>query len=778
MFLLELTRAAQKQRVFLRLLVPYIVFLLLFLSAGWLIYHKTLSLVEQEAMQGNMNVLEQSQEILDQRLADIDNIVQQLLSDPKIMQFQYVTSPFEGSNTYRVLETRNRMVNYAAYNNLILDYFVFFKNSNMAMSSKLSYLLPPFYRQILQVSNNDYNHWNELWFGQYYHKTYLAATEVMLRGNPYSAITYLQSLGLPGHVQGAIAVLIDHKEIKKLLKGIDISDGGGAYIIDAQGRIITSVSSAQGSALPVEFIRLTSGRGVIKPSFDSGNMTITYTTSPYNGWTYVAAQPFHVVIGKVHYIKSIFVVSLIASLGFGVVLAYWLAHRNSRPVKTILNTIMERWDKASHPSGDAYRFIREAIADLIDNNLELQEEVRRQVPLLQAAFIGRLLKGEFTSQKEIDTLSRHVGISLYGRSFAVALLHLRIDRSAIRPDRLEQLAMHRIVVKEIVRRYVNQDALIYDPSEDKLVLLLAIHNDDQGCCSEELERVTALVYNDIHSQLAIYPILAVGGIRQNLAELSHSYEEARQACNYSVWKNRHGIVRYSDMPGENNGYHYPKDMEVRLMHCATAGVYEEVESLLERLYEENFTNRQLSVPMLRLFIQNMRGTVVKMLTESGLDPEKVAGPDFANADQYDTFEEMESSYRGISAAYKRICHHVNDHKKSGNLQLLDNIIRYVHEAYGQADLCLDAAAERTGISREYLSCFFKEQTGVNFSDYLENLRMVQARELLLQSGLSVQEIALQVGYNSLNTFGRAFKRNHGLSATVYRQSANLLNPFS
>ncbi|MBN2981472.1 helix-turn-helix transcriptional regulator [Cohnella algarum] len=87
----------------------------------------------------------------------------------------------------------------------------------------------------------------------------------------------------------------------------------------------------------------------------------------------------------------------------------------------------------------------------------------------------------------------------------------------------------------------------------------------------------------------------------------------------------------------------------------------------------------------------------------------------------------------------------------------------------QTDLSLSKLAERFGISEAYVSYFFKEQTGVNFSDYLENERMKHAKRLLEESDMPVNEVAARVGYYSLNTFGRAFKRANGLSATEYRK---------
>ncbi|MNW14569.1 Urease operon transcriptional activator [compost metagenome] len=60
--------------------------------------------------------------------------------------------------------------------------------------------------------------------------------------------------------------------------------------------------------------------------------------------------------------------------------------------------------------------------------------------------------------------------------------------------------------------------------------------------------------------------------------------------------------------------------------------------------------------------------------------------------------------------------------------------------------------------------------GINFSDYLEDLRMTLAKELLAETELPVFEIAERVGYSSSNTFCRAFKRINGVSTSAFRSS--------
>jgi len=68
----------------------------------------------------------------------------------------------------------------------------------------------------------------------------------------------------------------------------------------------------------------------------------------------------------------------------------------------------------------------------------------------------------------------------------------------------------------------------------------------------------------------------------------------------------------------------------------------------------------------------------------------------------------------------------------------------------------------------YLSYFFKEQTGENFIDYLNKVRIEKAKELLKDSSMSLSEIASQVGYSNAGYFNRIFKKIVGITPGQYR----------
>ena len=84
-------------------------------------------------------------------------------------------------------------------------------------------------------------------------------------------------------------------------------------------------------------------------------------------------------------------------------------------------------------------------------------------------------------------------------------------------------------------------------------------------------------------------------------------------------------------------------------------------------------------------------------------------------------------------------------------------------------LTLDDAADFAGYSKYHFARIFKEYTGMGFYTYYMRQRMLLCRELLGDRTLSVTEVALRTGFESIATFNRVFRQYENVTPTEYRQ---------
>ena len=84
---------------------------------------------------------------------------------------------------------------------------------------------------------------------------------------------------------------------------------------------------------------------------------------------------------------------------------------------------------------------------------------------------------------------------------------------------------------------------------------------------------------------------------------------------------------------------------------------------------------------------------------------------------------------------------------------------------------IDALADQIGITRNYLAKSFQKELGVSPQEFLINLRMEKAAELLSNTSLPINEVASKVGYPDPLAFSKKFKESYGMSPKAYRESS-------
>lgn len=104
---------------------------------------------------------------------------------------------------------------------------------------------------------------------------------------------------------------------------------------------------------------------------------------------------------------------------------------------------------------------------------------------------------------------------------------------------------------------------------------------------------------------------------------------------------------------------------------------------------------------------------------------------------------------------------------------VERSVKYLHENYAKSAVTVDELAGLSEVSRSYLDRCFKQAYGVSPKEYLTELRMQRARELL-SVGYGVAEAADAVGYSDIYHFCKQFKKRHGISPGVYKKSHNTL----
>ena len=97
-------------------------------------------------------------------------------------------------------------------------------------------------------------------------------------------------------------------------------------------------------------------------------------------------------------------------------------------------------------------------------------------------------------------------------------------------------------------------------------------------------------------------------------------------------------------------------------------------------------------------------------------------------------------------------------------------VDYLHENYLQNDFRLETAAAHTGVSYRYFETLFREKHGASPKEYVLNMKIERAKELLLSEKMLIRDIALTLGYSDIYHFGKIFTAKTGVTPSEYKNS--------
>lgn len=105
---------------------------------------------------------------------------------------------------------------------------------------------------------------------------------------------------------------------------------------------------------------------------------------------------------------------------------------------------------------------------------------------------------------------------------------------------------------------------------------------------------------------------------------------------------------------------------------------------------------------------------------------------------------------------------------------ISQIRQFIMNNYQNSEFSITLLAEHFNVSIAYMSYLFKKKTDSNLSDYVWELRLEKAKELLTNTTKSIDEISIEVGYLNPSSFRRKFKQTTNISPSQFRQTEGRL----
>lgn len=135
-------------------------------------------------------------------------------------------------------------------------------------------------------------------------------------------------------------------------------------------------------------------------------------------------------------------------------------------------------------------------------------------------------------------------------------------------------------------------------------------------------------------------------------------------------------------------------------------------------------------------------------------------------------DEMRSLELWMNNYFRWIMDYIQHHQDRRQADLMIRAKRFIVDNYANPELTLGSVADYIGLNEKYFSSRFTKEEGTTFSNYLTDVRIRKAKELMDRTDLKLYEISQQVGYNNVEHFNRVFKKVCQISPGTYRKGEN------
>lgn len=501
---------------------------------------------------------------------------------------------------------------------------------------------------------------------------------------------------------------------------------------------------------------------------DGRSASFSYVKNAF-GRTYVSIVPDRLVSERLTWIR----ISTLLVLLFVIVIGLWLTYISSIRIYSPVAQLLKYGKRLSHgqiPSRDnEFEFIRACLDHLFRESEKLGHYVDKIEPTLRERCLQQLLNGDYVRKESLLDDCRAYGIEPHA-TYAVMVAELgdlNQDPRFMPKDKPILTYAVTNVMDELLRSQKHIGGHVVSFRGHGVVLLQFSRDCEHRRMAELAQQFAQLVHGTIKQVLRIEVSLGIGRFYPHIADVPVSCREAESALQYRVLRDIEPVLFIEQLEHDRKQtYHsYPKELEETIVDSLSKGELPAAEQALAKFAEVLRTSQSYNAVYQSYFL--LLSSIVSSLERQGGHILELLESDWfgqlkrkqTSRDICEWFTELFfPMYRWLS----------EDYRNAAGRNAVGQVCQYIKKNC-MSDISLVQCAELVGMSPSYLSRLFKKETGTNFLEYVMECKVERAKRLLLDTGLSVGEVASAIGYSERN-MKRLFQRHTGVSPSVFRAS--------
>ena len=705
-------------------------------------------------------ILQMNQDTLTQSLQHVDEVVKSAADTTKSLAFstqynslsrRFVSEPQR--HAYLAWALQQQLSAYA--NETFFDVFVYYPENDYVISANNSYAILENYFQY------HYKHIEDSW-EEFRHIANSPAKQpamYSLNGTgqqAYQCVALRMSQGTSTNMEYVVVVVLNQLYMKALLSEMRAySEGRGQFFIMDKDKEVVFCTDSSMAERAIDLYQNTDE--VYKRYIGDASYMILSQESSQMDIYYAYAVPDDYFWSELYDIYAIFALGLLIMLILGVWSVFWQSRRIYCPVEKTITKLQQnsnnQWDVDMHTE---LEFIEMVFSNAQEDRRMLTAAIRRESRQSRNAFIASLLEGDVLDSESSEDVFAENGIQLCSNRFSVVLL--KMEQSGDLDKNTLSIAVSN-VLEELFSE--NHRGYVIDVATDRYAVLINLDSHGEAESAEMLiERAIRFWQESFHVVFTV----GISTEKQGMSGICDAYAEAVKAMQYRYLVGTRKIIHYAQI--KDREFQWPQKERMTYAfndfmteeNCDMARAKEYVDECLDKYH----INSEATLDMAECFVFEVVNNFNRYITQMG--QEDTSWKEHLKIlPQSETLAQFQENFAQL---LMRVYLKLQDHEKENDI--CARAKSYIELHYQDLNLSLTEISNVFGLTPSYFSKMFKEKYNMSIPDYINAMRIKQAKILLSDTARSIQTIASAVGFTESSTFIRTFKKIEGITPGVYR----------
>lgn len=564
-------------------------------------------------------------------------------------------------------------------------------------------------------------------------------------------------------LSGGIFISLDMEKLSEQILGADAQAG---VIVNDEGTILLSGMEENFYTDSSAFNHLfswsqstNSNAGSNLKSFDGQRYLCTFYKDSDLSLTFITVTPFNEIAKPM---KSQRNLSLMVAGGIflvAILIQYLMTKRLYQPLEEITEKFRDS-KYAGTANMDEFALIRHVYEQALDEIKELADENAFYQPHMKSDLLkGLILGNQNINEIKEQLLKNNWNIPFEGMFISCVFIESCDDHTIMAP-----------VIQTKIGQYLREKLgsffyVEYIPIGSDQVVFLINTIEDIPITFDELVQLLDDAKEELLAKIHITLTISLDGVTKNMEDLNRIYQHVVELKKHCF------VLGYNQViyPGRILDLipvciTYPGKLADEILSCMLHGNREEFTSNILRFFSilRQYTYQPASLLYNRLYLDILS----QMQKLYASDKDSRLSADILHIPG--TLDEGIDILLSIFDQYQEKKKSAEQQKDNKHFEKIDESRRYIEDHFNDCNLSAGMVAEYLGYSTNYFSRIFKTITGFYINDYIRQIRIVKAQELLVKSTMTIAEIADATGFSNPNYFYSIFKKETGLTPSAYR----------